>query len=218
MTNKKAEINEVIAAAGGDVQENGDQQNRLQNSEYQRMPQGSVGGSSDVSRAQSQTGSTGITKETYGDNYQAHLLEQYKLYVEMTDNISARRNKMNSFYTSLLSGLLAFLSLTGEKAQIAPQFRDIILLAVAILGMILCFLWYVNIQSYKQLNSGKFKVIYEMEQYLPFACYDKEWNILRKDKSHGGYLNHTRIEQYIPLALATVYLGLLIYSILSLLK
>ncbi len=50
-----------------------------------------------------------ITKDHYGDNYQAHLLEQYKLYVDITDKISARRNQVNSFYISLLSGLLAFI-------------------------------------------------------------------------------------------------------------
>ncbi len=54
-----------------------------------------------------------------------------------------------------------------------------------------------------------------MEQYLPFACYEQEWYFLRKDKSHGGYLNQTSIEQYIPLALAIPYLRLLIYSIFS---
>ena len=55
-----------------------------------------------------------------------------------------------------------------------------------------------------------------MEQYLPFACYEQEWYILKKAKSHGGYLNQTTIEQYIPLAFAVPYFGLLIYSIFSL--
>ncbi len=155
-----------------------------------------------------------ITKDNYGDNYQAHLLEQYKLYVDITDRISARRNQMNKFYISLLSGLLALISIASEK-KLYPQFQSTILLAVAILGLILCCLWYVNIKSYKQLNSGRFKVIYEMEQYLPFACYEQEWYILKKDKSHGGYLNQTSIEQYIPLALAIPYFRLLIYSIFS---
>jgi len=179
-----------------------DQQNTPKSNEYQHTTQPNL---------------TDITKENYGDAYQAHLVDQYKLYVEMTDKMSARRSKMNSFYISLLSGLLAFLSIVDDKTPVSG-FRNIILLTIAILGLILCFLWYVNIHSYKQLNSGKFKVIYEMEQHLPFACYNKEWNILKKDQSHGGYLNHTRIEQYIPLALATAYFGLLIYSIFSLLK
>lgn len=52
-----------------------------------------------------------MTKEEYGDNFQAHLLDQYKLYVEMADRISARRVQINNFYTSFLSGLLAFLSI-----------------------------------------------------------------------------------------------------------
>ena len=156
-----------------------------------------------------------ITKDHYGDNYQAHLLEQYKLYVDITDKISARRNQMNSFYISLLSGLLALIYIANEK-KLDPQFQSPILLAVvAILGLILCVLWYLNIKSYKQLNSGRFKVIYEMEQYLPFACYEQEWYILRKDKSQGGYLTQTSIEQYIPLALAIPYLRLLIYSTFS---
>ena len=29
-----------------------------------------------------------MDRDQYGDNYRAHLLEQYKLYVEMADRIS----------------------------------------------------------------------------------------------------------------------------------
>jgi hypothetical protein len=158
-----------------------------------------------------------MTKDNYGDNYQAHLLEQYKLYVEMTDKISERRSKTNSFYISLLSGLLAFISLAADK-KLAAEFQNNVILAIAILGLILCCLWYFNIHSYKHLNWGKFKVIHEMEQYLPFACYDREWDFLTKSPSNTRYLNQTKIEQYIPLALATPYFCLLIYSIFSLLK
>ncbi len=36
-----------------------------------------------------------MEKERYGEHYQSHLLEQYKLYVEMADRISARRGQIN---------------------------------------------------------------------------------------------------------------------------
>jgi hypothetical protein len=164
--------------------------------------------------------SVGVTKETYGDNFQNHLLEQYKTYVEMMDRISARRSQMNSFYISLLSGILAFLSLISNK-DISKfqnsQFQAIAILAIAILGIILCFVWYSNIQSYKQLNSGKFKVINEMEKYLPFPCYDREWEFLKKDNRYKGYLPQTQVEKYVPFILAIPYLGLFIYSLFSLL-
>ncbi len=161
------------------------------------------------------------SKEIYGENYQEHLLEQYKLYVEMMDRISARRVQTNSFYISLLSGLLALLSLVGNK-DISnfrnTDFQYIAILVLAILGMILCFVWYINIHSYKHLNSIKFKVINEMEEHMPFSCYDREWKILKTNKKYQGYLTQTQIEKYIPVFLAIPYIGLFIYFLFSLIK
>jgi Flp pilus assembly protein TadB len=111
-----------------------------------------------------------MEREKYGANFQEHLLEQYKLYVEMADRISARRAQSNRFYISLLSALLALLSILINRT-LWSSIQNAIFLAVAILGLALCFLWYVNINSYRQLNSGKFKVIQELEQHLPFNCY-----------------------------------------------
>jgi len=157
-------------------------------------------------------------KESYGDNFQAHLLDQYKLYVEMADRISARRGQTNSFYISLLSGWLAFISIGFNKSLFAGS-QNMVLLAVAILGLVLCFLWHINIRSYKQLNSAKFKVIHEMEKYLPFSCYATEAEMLNKDQSNiQKYLRLTNVEKYIPLVMGLPYFGLLIYSLINLLK
>ena len=45
-------------------------------------------------------------RENYGSEFQSHILEQYKLYVEMADRLSARRVQLTTLYTSILSGLL----------------------------------------------------------------------------------------------------------------
>jgi len=50
-----------------------------------------------------------MNREEYGEQFKEHLIEQYKLYVEMTDRISDRRERTNRFYISLLSVLLALL-------------------------------------------------------------------------------------------------------------
>jgi hypothetical protein len=158
-----------------------------------------------------------LSIENYGGEFKAHILEQYKLYVEMADRVSSRRIQMASFYTSILSALLALLSITSNKDLFqGPQ--SFVLLTIAILGLCLCFAWAANINSYKQLNSLKFKVIHEMEAHLPFPCYDREWQILKEDKNRRGYLRLTSVEQYIPLILSAPYFCLLVYSLVKVLN
>jgi hypothetical protein len=41
------------------------------------------------------------------DQLRGHLLEQYKLYIEMADRISSRRQSANSFFLSLNTTLVA---------------------------------------------------------------------------------------------------------------
>ena len=149
--------------------------------------------------------------EKYGDKFQDHLIEQYKIYVEMADRISSRRFQTNRFYVTLLSGLLALLSLVVNINAFSSVLY-VVFVAVGILGIALCILWYVNIYSYRQLNSGKFQVIHEMEQHLPFPAYEREWEILREGKEGKKYRRLSKVEQYVAFILAVPYLILLIYS------
>ncbi len=152
--------------------------------------------------------------DEYGENFQAHLLEQYKLYVEMTDRVSSRRVQITRFYTSILSGILALLSITSNK-ELFKESQSFVLPTVAIIGLCLCVAWTANINSYKQLNSLKFQVIHGMEAYLPFPCYDREWKILKEDNNRKRYFRLTAIERYIPMILAIPYFGLLVYSLVK---
>jgi len=162
--------------------------------------------------------SVAATRKNYGEKYQEHLLEQYKIYVEMVDRVSFRRNQMNSFYITLISGLLALITIITNKDINQFQnvrFQQASFLAISVLGLLLCASWYLNIQSYKNLNSSKFKVICEIEKQLPFACYEKEWNYLKKDKNYQGYLTQTKVERILPIILSIPYIGLFLYSLLS---
>lgn len=158
-----------------------------------------------------------MQQEEYGPNYKPHLLEQYKLYVEMVDRISNRRAQTNRFYISLLSGLLALLSMVVGR-DIFSDFQTIVFSVISVLGLTLCALWNINIRSYKQLNSGKFKVIHEMEQHLPFPCYNREWEILGEGEKSKKYLQLTRVEQYVPFILAIPYILLFLYSLWAWIK
>lgn len=154
----------------------------------------------------------------YGEKYKDHLIEQYKLYVEMADNVSTRRSQTNSFYITMLSGLLAVLALAADK--IAGAAQHVAFLAVGALGIILCYVWYINLESYRQLNSGKFKTIHEIESQLPFPCYGREWEIMGMKEESGKpkYTRLTWIEKRVPALMAIPYLLLLIYALVRLLN
>jgi hypothetical protein len=154
-----------------------------------------------------------VKPEDYGAKYQDHLIEQYKLYAEMADNVSARRSQSNTFYITVLSGLLAVVAFAADKIPAKAQMAAF--LAIGILGILLCITWYINLESYRQLNSGKYKVIHELEQKLPFSCYEREWAIMNmKDRADKPkYKRLTWVEKLVPVLMALPFLFLSIYSI-----
>ena len=149
--------------------------------------------------------------EEYGDKYSDHLLEQYKLYVEMTDRVSQRRERSNQFFITLLAGpaILAVLArfwLDGENGSDA--FLPVVLLASGLLGMALSATWFVTIRSYRHLNSARFQVIGEMEKGLPFGSYSHEWELLSP-----RFLLLSVIEQFLPGIVFSMFLALLVYAV-----
>lgn len=143
----------------------------------------------------------------YGEKYKDHLLEEYKLFVQMTDNVSARRSQANQFYVTVLSALLAIVTAVSQifgKGEPAG-FQTIAYMALTLLGIVICGIWFVNIESYKQLNSGKFQVIHQMEQQLPFACYAVEWKALGEGREMQKYFPLTHIERYVPMLMAVPF-------------
>ncbi|KKL10134.1 hypothetical protein LCGC14_2558890 [marine sediment metagenome] len=141
--------------------------------------------------------------EDYKGEYHKDLIEQYKLYAKMAEEISKRRNNKNYFYISLLSGLLAVISLIFDE-KILSDFSYIILLCISILSIFLCITWFVHISSYRKLNTAKFSIINEMESFLPFECFKKEWDLLAESK----YKKLTKIEQIIPIIFIALYIFL----------
>ena len=98
------------------------------------------------------------------NEYNKKLFEQYKLYVELTDRISQRRSIANSFFITANAALLT----------VASWFKDdfgCYMYLVSAVGIILALFWYFCIKSYGQLNSGRFKLIHEIEKKLPLNLF-----------------------------------------------
>jgi len=135
-------------------------------------------------------------KADYGENYESHCLEIYKTFVEMADRISQRRQSANSFFLSINTAVIAAISYVsfGNKGENSPEFYGL----VALSGMVLCFLWFCLILSYRNLNTAKFKVIHQIEQLLPIAPYDAEWEIAGRGEKPWLYWPFTHIEMIVP--------------------
>ena len=64
--------------------------------------------------------------------------------------------------------------------------------------MILAASWYVIGRSYRQLNSGKFKALHDLEKKLSYPFYTREWELLGEGKSVSRYWKLTVVESVLP--------------------
>lgn len=148
--------------------------------------------------------------EKYGPSYQVHILEQYKLYVEMADRISSRRQIANSFFLSLNTALIALL---GYNELFSTHRLPNVIFVITIAGLLLCYTWYRTVRSYRDLNTEKFKIILEIENRLPISPYYAEWIDIGKGKKPRLYLPFTNIETCIPWIFFSLHLLLLLLSL-----
>jgi hypothetical protein len=145
-------------------------------------------------------------KDTYGIEYEKHLFEEYKLYVELTDRISSRRMLANSFFLALQTALVIVSVVVILKNVFLQQL--ILIIPLLIFGLI-CLVWVKLIISYKQLNTGRFKVILELEKMLPVAPYTAEWNILKEGTDTKIYKLLTDVEKLVPILFLLLYIFLI---------
>lgn len=140
-------------------------------------------------------------------SYHAHLIEQYKLYVEMADRVSTRRQAANVFFVSINSAILALVG----YSNILPNATLVGTLSYAVptAGMLLCLLWWLIIRSYRDLNTVKFKVIHELEKRLPAKLYSYEWEMAEHGKNPNTYSPSSHIELAIPWLFVILHLVVL---------
>ena len=144
------------------------------------------------------------------ESKQNELLEIYKLHAELADRVSQRREAANQRYTSLLVGLGAFLAVLlrfgdGGIPELATRL-------VGVLGMGLSVSWYVIIRSYRQLNTGKFKALNELEERLAYPFFKREWDLLGEGSDFRRYWRLTVVETSLPGAFFLLFLGLIVWS------
>lgn len=143
------------------------------------------------------------SSKEYGDNYSSHLFEQYKTYVESAEKISDRRQNANNYFLTINTALISFLGLSFQVELLKNLGWVKTLLST--LGIIICIIFWFLLRSYKQLNTGKFKVIHHIEKNLPLSLYDYEWKILGEGKNKKIYYPFSHVELLIPWVFGLIY-------------
>jgi hypothetical protein len=145
-------------------------------------------------------------KESYGDSYQAHLLEQYKLFVESAQRVTDRRITTGNYLLTVNSFLLTVFGVASSQ-----HLGGFWLAIVPVAGLLVSFTWYSLVVFYRDLGANKYRVIHQLESFLPVAPFRCEWRSTHHEKE-GRHTGVTHLERVIPLTFAAIYCALLGYS------
>ena len=152
-----------------------------------------------------------VSEEEYGPEYRAHLMDQYKLYVQMSNHVSERRVDANKYLLTVNAFLITLYGLSTSSTSIE---KGVWLYVVPLAGIAVCLTWLATIKSHRDLNTAKFKVIHELEQGLPAALYDREWALAEEGKG-SAYKPISHIEGVIPWVFAALYALLALFALCS---
>jgi hypothetical protein len=150
-----------------------------------------------------------VDEKNYGKSYKKHMLEQYKLCVEMADRISSRRGTTNNFFLSLNSLLVTAIGILSRLGSVFAAFNFWWVIVASFAGLLFCWCWSTNIRCYRELNAAKFKVINAMENKLPVAAFEAEWKWLNPKSKTIKYPQLTRVEHWVPVIFAVLYIVLI---------
>ncbi len=132
------------------------------------------------------------------------LMEQYKLLVETSERLVARRQVVNTFFLSANALALSALGLIAKEASRSPL-AAVGIVTIAGAALLLCVAWKSLVRSYAQLNGGKFAVIDRLEQKLPAALFRAEWAALSEGQDPKVYKPFTATEQGVSKIFIAVY-------------
>ena len=144
----------------------------------------------------------------------ALLLEQYKVFLQTSEDLVARRQTVNNFYISINSALVALFS-AMFAFELSATHRLVIGLLFSAVGIVLSVSWIRLLASYGNLNSSKMRIISSVERHLPASLYDAEWAALSDKLNKKRYISFTESEKNIPrlfIVLYTAVFALLLVS------
>lgn len=144
------------------------------------------------------------------------LVAQYRLFVETSEALVLRRQRVNTFFLSVNSLILAAAGLLLREDQ-SGILESGVLCGLGLAGATLCVVWHRLIASFLQLSRGKFEVIHALERRLPARLFAAEWIALGSGKDPKKYTSPARAEVFTPYVFLTLQFLLACFAGLHLL-
>lgn len=133
------------------------------------------------------------------------VMDQYKLYVEMADRVSARRSLANTFFLTLNTAVFTLLGVFWKDPPKASAWLGV---GPFVALLLQCLVWFWIIRSYRQLSAGKWAVVGALERRLPASpWWSAEWKALGEGKDPTRYWPLTHVEQWVPFLFAAAYIA-----------
>ena len=133
------------------------------------------------------------------------LLDQYKVFLQTSEDLVSRRQNVNNFYISINSALMAAFGIIWAL-DVLPIYKFFTGILLSVVGIILSISWIKLLASYGDLNSSKMKIISYIEKQLPASLYDAEWAALSDKLNKRKYVSFTNSEKRVPVLFIVVYI------------
>jgi xanthosine utilization system XapX-like protein len=134
------------------------------------------------------------------------LVQQYRGVMAMIQQNYTRRTATNRFYISIGSGLLVFLTY-AVNPLVDIEIQSVAAMMVAVVGLILCLVWGLQIRALRNLIDIQIELAHEMERELPFDFFYRQEKLLEQP---GGWLKYGVVEQSLPALMSLPYLLILV--------
>jgi len=155
----------------------------------------------------------GLEEQEYEKGkYREHILEQYKLFFNSAEQVTERRINMNRFCLSLItavSGVIGYIK--TEKIENDSY----LVIGLATSAILICWHWIVQLENYRKLNSGKFKVIHQLERLVPLKLFEYEWEVLGKGEDPKLYRKTSNVDKSVPRIFGGLFMILVIVELWS---
>jgi hypothetical protein len=133
------------------------------------------------------------------------FFELYKLMVQTSEALVARRQGTNTFFLTANGLLLTAMGLVLRPGA-DPRRHGGAMAAFCATGLIVSWAWRNLLVSFGQLNKGKFAVILRLEKRLVASVFDAEWEALGRGQDRKVYRSFTESEARVPFVFLGIYL------------
>ena len=139
------------------------------------------------------------------------IFSEYRIYTEQKENFINRNFRTNRFYMIAVFVLILTLIYTGNVIFLD---RISATLVFALIGIAVCSLWWMNVDSYNMLIKIKFaSVIEKIEEKLPVKPFTEEYKGIDEFRKNKIFM-FSDIQKLISAVAAMFFFAVFVFNFL----